>query len=154
VEAFVTLRSHARKKHIATVGQPIAAELQLKLVASGMDGLEADFEVVVPTDSWLVGGRRKGSISLTRQPTTIAIVLFPQHPGYLLLPTVTVRCRRLQGKSDNDRKSWTTVNCDIYNPTQGMTVLVTPDLSSTTIEAFGPVLDDGTGRLLASERRK
>ncbi|ETI24020.1 hypothetical protein G647_03389 [Cladophialophora carrionii CBS 160.54] len=151
VLAFLDLNDSATTSSTATVGQPIMAELVITMEDKVDFELEGSFELVAPSDSWLIGGRRKGNVWLTQQPTRIQIVLFPQHLGHLLIPTVTLRCRRRAPNSGKDE--WVDVTSELHNPTHGRSVLVTPDLRSTTVEIFGAIPDDGTGRLIASESR-
>jgi trafficking protein particle complex subunit 10 len=137
--------------HAAIVGQPLVAELVVGLEDQDQAAMQASFELVAPADSWLVGGRRKGNVQLTEQPARIPIVLFPRHLGHLLLPSINMRCRkRVQGTAVEE---WNDVVCEIYNPGHARSILITPDLRSTSVAVFGTVPDEGTGRLIASEGR-
>ena len=151
ISAFLDLQIPASKGATATIGQPIMAEFVAKLDQRVDWEMEGSFELVAPSDSWLIVGRRKGNLRLTDQPTRTPIVLLPQHLGHQLLPTITMRCRkRVESSSDEE---WADVISEVCNPTHSRSILVTPDLRSTTVEVFGAVPDDGTGRLVASENR-
>ncbi|EXJ80091.1 hypothetical protein A1O3_08377 [Capronia epimyces CBS 606.96] len=139
--------------HTATLGQPLAAELVISLGNQREKEVEAAFEVAAPTDSWLIGGRRKGNVQLTRQPARIPIVLFPQHLGHALLPIITVKCRKWVKADGSGGEGWAEVPCEVHNTTHGRSILVTPGLRSTTVEVFGAGPDEGTGRLISSQSR-
>ncbi len=151
ISAFLHARSFATAGSTATIGQPITAELVMKVEDPTESQLEGTFELIAPSDSWLIGGRRKGNVQLSEQAARMQVVLFPQHLGHLPIPTITVRCRKRLHSSG--REEWTDVMSDVHNPTHGRSILVTPELRSTTVEVFGAVPDEGTGRLLASESR-
>jgi hypothetical protein len=151
VLASLNLNLSTTTKSTAPVGQPIMAELVITVEDKVDFELEGSFELVAPSDSWLLGGRRKGNVRLTQQPTRMPLVMFPQHIGHLLIPTITVRCRKRAANSDKDE--WVDVVSDLQNPTHGRSVLVTPYLRSTTVDVFAAIPDDGTGRLIASESR-
>ncbi|KIW99492.1 uncharacterized protein Z518_11231 [Rhinocladiella mackenziei CBS 650.93] len=137
----------------ARIGQPMMAELILRLANSRETEVEGWFEVVAPSDSWLIGGRRKGSVQLSREPVQIPLVLFPQRLGPVLLPTITVKCRKQTKSSSGGADGWTEVPGDVYNAKLGRSIPVTPNLRSTTVEVFGAIPDEGMGRLVSSEMR-
>ncbi|KAJ9601945.1 hypothetical protein H2200_013504 [Cladophialophora chaetospira] len=151
ISAFLDVASLAKAGSTATIGQPIAADFTVKVEDRGEQELEGSFELSAPLDSWLIGGSRKGSVQLTEQAFRTRIVLFPQQLGHLLLPTITVRCRRKV--HTNSKAEWTDVMSDVHNPGHGRSILVTPEMRSTTVEVFGAIPDEGTGRLVASESR-
>ncbi|EXJ93285.1 hypothetical protein A1O1_01677 [Capronia coronata CBS 617.96] len=137
----------------AALGQPLMTVLVMSLGGVREEEVEGAFEVTALSDSWLIGGKRKGNVRLTAQPTRMPIVLFPQHLGHLLLPIVNVKCRK-QVKIDGDgEEGWTEIPCEVHDATHGCSILVTPALRSTTVEVFGAIPNEGMGRLMASERR-
>lgn len=138
-------------KYTATIGQPVMADLVIKLENSHGDEMEGTFELVAPSDAWLIGGRRKGIVRLTQEPVRTQVVLFPQYLGQLLLPAISIKCRRKGVSGTGD--GWADVASDVYNPAQGRSILITPDLRSTSVEVFGLYPDDGVGRLVASEKK-
>ncbi|KAK4940275.1 hypothetical protein LTR10_019595 [Elasticomyces elasticus] len=136
----------------ATLGQPILADLTMSLANTREKNVEASFEIAT-SESWLVGGKRKGNVKLTRDPIRIPVILFPQHQGHALLPSVSVKCRQ-QGQGTGDEDAWTDVASDIFNPMHGRSILIGADTQSTTVEVSGRLPDGGTGRLVASARRE
>ncbi|KAG9771840.1 hypothetical protein ABEF93_007643 [Exophiala dermatitidis] len=151
--AFVVNKSE-KSRDIAVMGQPFLTELVMSLGNQAEKQVEAAFEVAAIAESWLIGGRRKGTALLGDQPVRIPIVLFPQHLGHALLPVVTVQCRKMDKPAGRGEDGWTTVPCEVHNETYGRSILVTPDLQSTTVEVFGAIPDDGAGRLIASTNRR
>lgn len=89
-----------------TIGQVLSATLHLKWTrvwdtddASAKGDQEFSYDVSAPSDSWLLGGRRRGhfvipSASQSSTPETeasIPLILIPQREGYLSYPTVDVK---------------------------------------------------------------
>lgn len=138
---------------VASVGQPVLAELELKAEGEEDEELEATFELVAVADTWLIGGRRKGSVKLRGDSSRIQVVLFAQQTGHLMLPTVTVKCRRKAVDAKTKRESWIEVKNEVYNVSQGRSVFVSSDLQSTTVEVFEAVPTKASGRLLACKQR-
>jgi len=154
VAAHLQIRKRGSEEVTATIGQPLLAVLELSLSRPQSEAVEGVFELAAVADSWLIGGRRKGNVQLQREPIQIPTVLFPQQIGYLLLPTVTIKCRRKISRGEKgSRDSWTEVHSEVFNTGQGRSILVTPDLRSTTVEVFGAAPDTGTGRLVATRHR-
>jgi len=152
VTAFLDVYLTKSETLTAAIGQPILADLVVGLYDENESGIEGSFELAPSSESWLIGGRRKGNMSLTAEPARIRVVLFPQHLGHLLLPTISVRCRRhVEG---GDKNEWTDVMNDVQNPNHGRSILITQDMRSTTVEVFGAIPDEGMGRLLASQSRE
>lgn len=151
VSAFLDIQLSSAGSVTATIGQPVMADLVMKLEKRIDHELEGSFELAATSDSWLIGGRRKGNVQLTAEPTRLPVVLFPQHLGHLLFPTISVRCRRRN--EVGGREELVEVATDVYNPAHGRSVLVTPDLQSSAVEVFAAVPDEGAGRLIASESR-
>jgi hypothetical protein len=147
-----TWKLDALRYHTATIGQPLQAEVVMCL-ANAREEVEGAFEIEASSESWLIGGRRKGSVKLTSAPTRVRIVLFPQTLGHALLPIITVKCRKRSKSSGDGGDAWTEVTSDVHNPDQGRSILITPDLRSTTVEVFGGMPDAGTARLIASTGR-
>lgn len=138
-----------------TVGQPLLATLELSLSRPQVDQVEGIFELVAVADSWLIGGRRKGNVRLNHESVQIQTVLFPQQVGHLLLPTVTIKCRSRTRRGDTGgRDSWIEVNSEVYNAAHGRSVMVIPDLQSTTVEVFGAAPEAGAGKLVAARHRQ
>jgi trafficking protein particle complex subunit 10 len=144
VEAYLDL--HGRD--VVYVGQPVIADLVIRLLSDVESSSEASSELIAPSDTWLMGGWRKGTTNLTREQQRRRVVLFPQLLGHLMLPSVAIKCQQHRQSSNQDE--WTDMATEVYNPGHGRTVLVTPGLQETTVEAFGANGDGGIGRLLGS----
>ncbi|KAI1615246.1 hypothetical protein EDD37DRAFT_684185 [Exophiala viscosa] len=136
----------------ATLGQPILADLTMSLANTREKNVEVSFEIAT-SDSWLVGGKRKGIVTLTRDPLRIPVILFPQHQGHALLPSVSVKCRK-QKQSSGNEDAWTDVASEVHNPMHGRSIHISSDIQSTTVEVSGRLPDGGSGRLIASARRE
>lgn len=82
-----------------------------------------------------------------------ALLLWPQKPGHLLLPSVEIQA--LPSSQHQSREGKETVraliSCDVDYQNAGETVLVVPDLISTTV-SLGPG-GTGTGWLVESRSR-
>ncbi|KIV88010.1 hypothetical protein PV10_09187 [Exophiala mesophila] len=151
--AVLHIGTSDNRGRVASVGQPALAELELKAEGGEDDELEATFELVTVADTWLIGGRRKGNIKLGPESCRIQVVLFPQQTGHLMLPTVTVKCRRKAMDPKTKRESWTEVNSEVYNVSQGRSVFVSSDLQSATVEVFEAIPTKAGGRLIACKPR-
>ncbi|KIW28759.1 uncharacterized protein PV07_04633 [Cladophialophora immunda] len=151
VSAFLDAKWSTAPHPTATIGQPLLAEIVMKLEDQIEGQVEGTFEIAAPSDSWLIGGRRKGNVQLGSETVRLQAVLFPQHLGHLLVPSVSVKCRRRVRSAGKDE--WLDVMTDVQNPAHGRSILVTPDLRSTTVEVFGLIPDEGAGRLVASGSR-
>ncbi|KAI9729237.1 MAG: hypothetical protein M1834_007029 [Cirrosporium novae-zelandiae] len=135
------------------------------------------YELQNNPDTWLVGGRRRASFVIREHEThTIPVVLIPQRPGYLLLPGVDIqatieRDRNLRDSLASPRdstgvvdfafadKSATasptpapTIPCEVDYRNNGETILVLPDLKSTTV-SIDPDSFAAGWRLTGSESR-
>ncbi|KAL6251725.1 hypothetical protein RBB50_001935 [Rhinocladiella similis] len=152
VTACLDIHGIKSEGQTAIVGQAMLADLVMQLSNSREDEINAMFEVT-NSDSWLVGGRRKGHVQLSRNESRIPVVLVPQHVGHALLPTLTVRCRK-QNKSSGGEEVWIDLTSDVHNPMQGRCIQIIPDLRSTTVEVFGDTPTDGSGRLISSQRHQ
>lgn len=152
VAACLEVKGLNLAKPTATLGQPILADLAMSLANSRELDVEASFEIAT-SDSWLVGGKRKGNVKLTTNPIRVPVILFPQHVGHALLPSVSVKCRKRR-QSTGDGDSWTDVTNETHNSMHGRSILITPDIQSTTVEVAGRLPDGGTGRLVASAGRE
>jgi hypothetical protein len=126
-------------------------------VAMGED-IEFSYEVTAPTDTWLLGGRRKGHFvipavsddtgdpaRLSSTPDTeadIALLLVPLREGWLPYPNVEIREVRqapAAGSSDADAAAGG-VHCETDYRNLGETVRVIADRAKVTLslDASGP----------------
>ncbi|KAI9877272.1 MAG: hypothetical protein M1830_004355 [Pleopsidium flavum] len=176
---IVTKNSDGRSTdQFAAVGQIIAAALTIKHTRrwdtakateaphNAEKPLNFSYEVQANPDLWLVAGRRRGHFSTKEnEALTFPLMLLPQRPGYLLYPTVEIRAvpdgpdtldgrfsSAEQGSRDSRDASSNDVfptSCETDYRNQGDTILVLPNLKSSTVS-----LDPGgSAWLVESERR-
>lgn len=89
-----------------TVGQVLSATLDLKWTrvwdtdgTSATEDQEFSYEISAPSESWLLGGRRKGHFIIPSSPksstpeteASIPLILIPQREGYLSYPSVDIK---------------------------------------------------------------
>ncbi|KMU75010.1 transmembrane protein 1 [Coccidioides immitis RMSCC 3703] len=148
----------------AAVGEAIRAELILRHtrrwcpedVREPQAELEFMYEIITNTDIWLVGGRRRGNFTASEgQTRSFPLMLIPQVPGHLILPSVEVKTFVAQ-QSQADPLALPQrrpISSEVDYRSHGMTILVTPNLSKTTVsvDMVGP---SGSGAwLIDSEKR-
>ena len=162
---------------IAASNQPLAASLAVKYTRtwdtspdSDHDGTGEDdhmeffYEVSGASDTWLIGGKRKGHFKVPRKPSaretkqelTFPVVLIPLREGFLPFPAVDIKpVPRLHspGEASGDSaKKPNPVSCEMDYKNAGETIRVITDALKTTVslDASGP---QGGAWLLESERR-
>jgi hypothetical protein len=138
--------------------------------------LTFSYEVLAHPELWLIGGRRRGNFAAAEaegpQGKVFKVMLMPQRPGTLLLPSVEVKtygppapgtAEGTTTTSDNNRQLPAAVQkrlivgeLDYKNHSE--TVVLVPDLKMTTV-GVGPAGGAGESQtgmgtwLVASERR-
>ncbi|KAF5855411.1 hypothetical protein ETB97_009245 [Aspergillus alliaceus] len=162
----------------AAVGQMIAAELSLRHTRrwcspenreSAGGPLEFSYEIHANPELWLVGGRRRGNFTADEGETkTFAVMLLPQKAGRLLLPGLEIKTfvPASAASSTNAATVTTTaaagaapilqrrqIACEIDYRNHGETVLVLPNLRSTTVSLSLSGGNHGAAWLIESERR-
>lgn len=187
---IVLQRKSASKDVIAVMNQPIPATLQVKWTRiwdtvplskvsrlssqSIKDTSEKDqdldfvYELSASSESWLLGGKRKGHFTLPNDKTEIQskllefpILLIPVREGYLSFPHLDIKPSPVTKPSSNaDPKGSPTeeetksaiVTCEMDYKNFGETVRVVSNARKTTVslDASGP---QGGAWLLESERR-
>jgi len=164
---------------VVPTNQPIPATLNIKWTkiwntdsptdspSSGPDdGIEFVYEITAPTDTWLIGGRRKGHFKIpsasqeqTRKSFTFPVILIPLREGFLSYPTLDIRPAPVvkvirPGSSDGGAAQIheNIVTCETDYKNAGETIRVVSDARKTTVslDASGP---QGGAWLLESERR-
>lgn len=129
--------------------------------------LTFSYEILANPELWLVGGRRRGNFSATTEEgrsSVFRVMLLPQRPGCLLLPGVDVKTFATgDGEGDDDGvlgdgEQRRLVLCEVDYRNHGETVVVSPDLSKTTVSlgvssASGDAQGGGGGWLVDSQRR-
>jgi len=139
---------------VAPVGQPLLAELVIIAPDDPDHGeLTLTFELIAPAEAWLIGGRRKGTLPMTEHTVRSQVVLFPQHTGHLLLPTIDIKCKRPMSTSPGSGLDWADVTVEVDNKTAARSILIVPGLQSTTIELSTDSPHDTTGRIVTSTFR-
>ncbi|TPR02137.1 WD domain, G-beta repeat family protein [Aspergillus niger] len=164
----------------AAVGQMIAAELSIRHTRrwcspehreNAGGPLDFSYEIHANPETWLVGGRRRGNFTAEEGETkTFAIMLLPQKAGHLLLPGLEIRSfvppspTSSSSLSQPQSQSSTTASGGQMmspNPGQpaavdyrnhGETVLVLPDLRTTTVSLSLSGGSHGGAWLIDSER--
>ncbi|RMD43164.1 hypothetical protein DV735_g1915, partial [Chaetothyriales sp. CBS 134920] len=126
---------------VASLGQPVFCELLIeKSLPPWLARAETEFifEIFAQADTWLVGGSRKGYLPASQPATKTRIILIPQRVGSILLPLVDVRCRRRQqGKAGGSEREWEEVPIEMNNRSTSTTIIVSPNMKSTTLELGG-----------------
>ena len=142
-----------------TVGQPISAQLDITYTDRWRSDAKGDaeseteisYEVMAPADVWLLGGKRKGqSLSGASGRHLAPVILIPQRPGYLLLPSVEVKCFTLDGTeidavSGRKRRER---GCEVDHRSHAKSVLVVPGARETSISLEGESKIGGTSRMV------
>ena len=161
---------------VAAFNQAISASLNIKWTriwdspapdsAAPSGDLDFVYEVVGATDTWLIGGRRKGHFKASRSPEgkknrlKFPVVLIPLREGFLPYPSVeikpasAVRSTRpgtANGDDDVSRKA-PLITCETDYKNSGEIIRVISDARKTTVslDASGP---GGGAWLLETERR-
>ena len=164
---------------VAASNQPISAFLHIKWTRiwdtdspSNNDpplthALEFVYEVSGSTDTWLIGGKRKGHFKIPRdqeqskQKLTFPVVLVPLREGFLPFPNVEIKAAPIgrllnsgPGSTDDGtaRATQPVVTCETDFKNTGETIRVISDARKTTVslDASGP---QGGAWLLETERR-
>ncbi|MCJ1438305.1 hypothetical protein MMC27_007693 [Xylographa pallens] len=98
--------------------------------------LEFYYELDASPETWLIGGRRKAQFSAQEdEVVTFPVLLIPQRAGHLLFPSIEVKRFEKQGDASGDVMSAldAAVTCEVDYQSQGRSVLVVPNLRSTTV---------------------
>jgi len=111
--------------------------------------LEFSYELHANPEVWLIGGRRRGNFQGSLDKVeTFPVMLLPQRPGHLLLPSLEIKTYVVES-SGNKRTSRSAVTSELDYRSHAHSVLVLPDLRSTTVSLEGA----GGSWLLDSDRR-
>jgi hypothetical protein len=164
---------------VAASHQPISASLIIKWTriwdtessltsndSAQSHDLEFVYEVSGSTDTWLIGGKRKGHFRVPsdqeqhKEKLTFPVVLIPLREGYLPYPNVEIKAapitrllRSGAGSPDDSamRAAKPVVSCETDYKNAGETIRVISDARKTTVslDASGP---QGGAWLLETER--
>jgi hypothetical protein len=165
---------------VATANLPIAASLSIKWTriwdtephqenssSAEMGSLEFFYEISGASDTWLIGGRRKGHFSIPRAPSkeneqkiSFPVVLIPLREGFLPFPNVEIKPAPFAKvhqpgniAPDEDRANQTGITCetDFKNAGESIRVISNSRKTTVSLDASGP---QGGAWLLESERRE
>jgi trafficking protein particle complex subunit 10 len=96
------------------------------------------YDLLVPPEQWLIGGRRKGNFcSAPHEEHAFQVLLLPQRAGHLMYPSLEIKC---YVKDKNEE-----VHCEVDYQSVGMSVLVIAGLRSTTVAMDGEKEGAGMG---------
>ncbi|KAK0119195.1 hypothetical protein ONS96_012259 [Cadophora gregata f. sp. sojae] len=161
---------------IAGCNQPLSASLAVKCTriwdtspdsehdAGEDDDMEFFYEVSGATDTWIIGGKRKGHFRVPRKSSALEgkynvafpVVLIPLREGFIPFPNVDIKSSpRLHSSVEvngSPAKKTIPVSCETDYKNAGETIRAITDALKTTVslDASGP---QGGAWLLESERR-
>lgn len=143
------------------VGQPLSAELTISHTRKwGTQELEGEmsfcFDVQADPEAWLIGGMRRCHFTAKVSPRgcgggksstlahkeqeddqlTFPLLLVPQRCGHLVLPSVKVWAKQMdpaEAASFSGQSKAQPLLCETDHTTETKTILVMPNLGSTTI---------------------
>ncbi|KAI9884470.1 MAG: hypothetical protein M1823_003743 [Watsoniomyces obsoletus] len=127
----------------ATVGHLLAAELHLEHTrlwdapgVSTSEAIDLVYEIQGDSETWLVGGRRRGHFrAKAKEQVRFPVMLLPLRPGHLLLPNVTVQA----------------VGADDGTSEGSGTARVSSQLTQSTLPVDGSRIDPSIARTGASK---
>lgn len=161
---------------VTPLNQPISTSLEIKCTRMWDTALDNDlstygehlefyYEISGASDTWLIGGKRKGHFKIpskasnhdSKQKFTFPVILIPLREGFLPFPHVDIKHSPkvtspvVESKSVPTKKT-ALVTCETDYKNAGETIRVISDALSTTVslDASGP---QGGAWLLESERR-
>lgn len=167
------------KTTVAALNQPISTSLAIKWTRIWDNGfvpdkkdsgkpndLEFFYEVSGASDTWLIGGKRKGHFKIpgtvqslgNKQTLTFPVVLIPLREGFLPFPDVIIKPAPATkvispGTGVNDETvKMPIISCETDFKNSGETIRVISDARKTTVslDASGP---QGGAWLLESQKR-
>jgi hypothetical protein len=120
---------------IATVGQPVQATLRISHTrhwasppTSPSEPIDFIYTLEANPETWLLAGQRRAHFSAhDGEVHEWPILLIPLKTGVTLLPNVDIRLR------PNKEKENTEMNCEIDYLSYGETVVVVPDVRTSTV---------------------
>jgi hypothetical protein len=164
---------------VATANQPITASLSIKWTriwdteqldhsTTENDFLEFFYELSGASDTWLIGGSRKGHFRIPKDPShngeeklSFPVILIPLRDGFLPFPIVEIKPApfvkvhklRHAGSDEETRVKQTKITCETDFKNVGETIRVISNFLKTTVslDASGP---QGGAWLLESENRE
>lgn len=119
-------------RNTATLGQPLPCKLLVRAIGEIAEGAQCTYELFAPTDTWLMGGRRKGVFS-AQTALSVPIILIAQRAGQLLMPAIDIRCRKMESGHGIGVDSWEDLPIEVYNKSAAQCVQATASLQSATV---------------------
>lgn len=153
---------------IAVSGQPLSGKLKIKSTRlwdtrdskNQDDSLEFVYELIASSDTWIVGGKRKGHFSVpptkseTGHSLSFPVLLIPLKEGYLPYPSLDIRpavvARPTERDGAKDEAAAITWENDYRNAGETLRVISNARKTTLSLDASGP---QGGAWLLDSERR-
>lgn len=148
--ASLDLASLSHPSKIAIVGQPLQATLRVSHtrrwasttslvaaanLASADDPIDFVYSLEASTDQWLIAGQRRALFTVAEDEIKeFTIMLIPLKAGNALLPSVDIR-PRIKPRENDDSKAGEEkiLNCEVDYLSYGESVMVVPDVSSSTV---------------------
>lgn len=148
--ASLDLASLSHPSKIAIVGQPLQTILRVSHtrrwasttslvaaanLASADDPIDFIYTLEASTDQWLIAGQRRALFTVTEDEIKeFTIMLIPLKAGNALLPSVDIR-PRIKPRDTDDSKAGEEqiLNCEVDYLSHGESVMVVPDISSSTV---------------------
>ncbi|KAF7507617.1 hypothetical protein GJ744_010287 [Endocarpon pusillum] len=134
----------SRHTEAVTIGEALLADLQISVtrdwaaaesLAEKDVQLQISFEVLAPPDDWTIGGTRKGRLPAQDPVQSMPVILLPQRTGHLLLPSVEVKCYKVETlEGDGPSSEGTRVPCEVDLRSLAQSVHVVSGMKETVVE--------------------
>ncbi|KPI36682.1 Trafficking protein particle complex subunit 10 [Cyphellophora attinorum] len=132
----------------AVLGHPLLCTLSIAVPRIPLtDRAQLTYELFAQSDTWLIGGRKKGTIHCTGEAVeeSQSITLFPQRSGRLLVPSIEVRIRKGDENGAHGGQEGAEIAIEVHNRSISTSVHVTPGLRSSTIGLMATSATGGSG---------
>jgi hypothetical protein len=164
---------------VAATNQPITASLSIKWTriwdTEQLDHSETEnnfleffYDLSGPSDTWLIGGKRKGHFMIPKDPSqngkqrlAFPVILIPLREGFLPFPNLEIKPAPFvkghklghPGSDEDTRVKQANITCETDFRNAGETIRVISNTHKTTVslDASGP---QGGAWLLESEGRE
>ncbi|KAL8712879.1 MAG: hypothetical protein Q9220_003087 [cf. Caloplaca sp. 1 TL-2023] len=153
--------------YLNAVDRPMLAEVAFRYsrywTSKAGDGFSVDnqlhitYEVQASSDSWLIGGQRKGQFRAKAGSTsTFPIILLAQRVGHVLCPAIEVRVLETSGSEmtlhNGQGAADKGMACEVDYINQNESILIIPDLGSSTVSLAAN--DTGSGAWLVDSKSR
>ncbi|KAL8841792.1 MAG: hypothetical protein Q9170_000825 [Blastenia crenularia] len=147
----------------AAVDQTLVAEIILQYSrywaneGSTNSDLEMTYEFQAGTDTWLIGGQRRASFTAkSDEVKKFTVVLLPQKIGQLQYPSIEIRTTKPQDNGSLSagapRAAEDIITCEVDYVNQTESILVIPNLSSSTVTLDSNSSENGAWLVEARSR--